>query len=1010
MLAVSSCILLAVAALAQNPTGTLIGHVTDGSLALPGVTVTASSPNLQGTRIATTSVEGDYILKFLPAGEYTVRFELQGFQTLETTVKMSAAQTQELNATMPQTHVTEEVTVAGSQETISIGTTASTTYTSDLVNKLPIPRDLENSVLLSPGVNANGPGGAITISGAQSYESLYLVNGVVVNENLRGQPLDLYVEDAVEETTTSTSGISAEYGRFAGGVVNTLTKSGGNDFHGSARVNFDNDKWTSKSPLTVSQEDKVNETYEATLGGYIFKDRLWFFAAGRDRSTTNASQTFFTNVPYTATEKLTRYEGKLTFSPTANHRFVASYMTRESNDGNYGFTPFMDLESVYDRKEPEDLGAFNYTGVLTSSLFVEAQYSQRHFTFQDAGSRYTDLDRGTVLLDGPLGAYYHSPVFCAVCPGSDEKRDNQDIIAKASWFLSTAGMGSHDIVFGVDRFDDKIDVNNYISGSSYWLQDDNIVVRDGTIYPQFFGGSFGSYVINWPIYSFSEGNTFRTDSVFINDKWRLNNNWSFNIGVRYDKNHGEDADGNIVSDDHKVSPRLGVTFDPFGDNSWQFDASYAKYVTALANSNNIATAGAQAGTPSILVYEYGNIDPGTGNPIPGLAAPPDINPDPDAATLLTQSEAIAQAFAWFNSLTQDQKNALLVQATIPGFGIKIPHSLASPSADEWTLGFTKLFGTSGQVRVDYINRKFHDFYVSRIDGTTGQVIDPNGIPADLTYIENDDHIERKKYDAVQLQGSYRVVPTLTLGGNYTWSHLRGNFVGENLGSGPIPPTDLQYPEYHQQSWYNPDGDLPTDQRHRARLFAVWDVLNTTHNRLSASLLQVFDSGLPYGAASTSGIIIGPYVTDAPEYVAPPGTVNYWFTARDKYRTDNIYSTDIALNYAFKVPAFGESVELFISPRVTNVFNRHGVINVNTTVYTAANPGMGLSPFDPFNTANPIECPQGASASQCSAMGANWQKGADFGKPLTATTGATYPFPNGDFQVPRTFVLSAGIRF
>jgi hypothetical protein len=991
--------------LAQNPTGTLAGHVTDGKAALPGVTVTASSPYMQGTRSAITTVDGDYIFKFLPPGDYAVKFELQGFQTLDTNVKVSAAQIQKLDATMPLAAVAEEVRVAGAYETVSSGTTASTTYASDFVNKLPIPRDLENSVLLSPGVNANGPGGAITISGAQSYESLYLVNGVVVNENLRGQPLDLYIEDAIQETTTSTSGVSAEYGRFAGGVVNTLTKSGGNDFHGSFRVNLDNDKWTSKSPLTVSQEDKVNETYEATLGGYIFKDRLWFFLAGRDRNTKNAEQTFYTNVPYTATEKLTRYEGKLTLSLTTSHRFVASYMTRESKDGNYGFTPFLDLASIYDRSEPEDLGAFNYTGVVTDTFFVEAQYSQRHFTFKDSGSRYTDIDRGTVLLDGPLGAYYHSPVFCAVCPGSDEKRDNQDFLAKGSWFLSTPGMGSHDIVFGVDRFEDKINVNNYISGSGYWLQDDNVIIRDGQIYPQFFGGSFGSYVINWPIYTFSNGDNFRTDSLFVNDRWRLSNNLTLNLGVRYDKNHGEDADGNIVSDDHKISPRLGITFDPTGTSEWQFDANYAKYVTAIANSNNIATAGAQAGTPSILVYEYGNLDPGTGEPIPGLAAPPDINPDANAANLVDQSGAIAQAFAWFNSLTQAQQNALLLQATIPGFGIKIPHSLASPSADEFTIGVSKQLATKGVVRVDYINRTFHDFYVSRTDGTTGQVVDPNGIPADLTYIENNDSIEHKKYEAAQIQASYRLLENLNLGGNYTWSHLRGNFVGENLGSGPIPPTDLQYPEYHQQSWYNPDGDLPSDQRHRARVWAVWDVLNTRHNRLSASLLQAFDSGVPYGAASTSGIIIGPYVTNAPDYVSPPATVNYWFTARDKYRTDNISSTDIALNYSFKVPALGEGVELFIAPRVTNVFNRQGVVAVNTTVYTAANSGKGLSPFDPFTTANPVECPQGAAASECSAMGANWQKGADFGKPLTATT-ATTP---GDFQLPRTFLISFGIR-
>ena len=201
--------------------------------------------------------------------------------------------------------------------------------------------------------------------------------------------------------------------------------------------------------------------------------------------------------------------------------------------------------------------------------------------------------------------------------------------------------------------------------------------------------------------------------MFINDKWRLNNNWSFNIGVRYDKNHGEDAAGNLVADDAQGQPAPRRDVRPFGDGEWQFNASYGKYVTAIANSNNIATAGAQAGTPSILVYLYDG---------------PDINPDPDAPTLLTQSEAIAQAFAWFNSLTQAEQNELLVQATIPGFGIKIPHSLASPSADEWTLGFTKLLGTAGQVRVDYINRKFHDFYVSRIDATTGQVSGPQRHP------------------------------------------------------------------------------------------------------------------------------------------------------------------------------------------------------------------------------------------------------------------------------------------
>jgi hypothetical protein len=376
---------------------------------------------------------------------------------------------------------------------------------------------------------------------------------------------------------------------------------------------------------------------------------------------------------------------------------------------------------------------------------------------------------------------------------------------------------------------------------------------------------------------------------------------------------------------------------------------------------------------------------------------------------VSQGDAIMQVFAWFDSLSQVQKNALLIQNTVPGVSVRIPHSLASPSADEWTVGFTKRLGVKGLLRLDYVNRRFHDFYASRIDAATGQGIDPLGNPYDIEYQVNDNGVFRRAYDALQLQGSYRFRENLSVAGNYTWSHLRGNYVGENLGSGPITPGDLQYPEYHQQRWYNPDGDLPQDQHHRARMWIVWDILSSPHNQLSVSVLQSFDSGTPYGAASSSGVLIGSYVDNPPPYASPPTTVNYWFTARDKYRTDNISSTDIALNYSFKLPSLGPNLEFFVEPRVTNVFNRHGVINVNTTVYTAANPGRGLSPFNPFTT-EPIECPQGAPASQCQAMGANWQLGPNFGTPLAATTGSTYPYPNGDFQMPRTFVISAGIRF
>jgi hypothetical protein len=111
LMCVIGILAVALPVMAQVPTGTLSGRVDDGTASLPGVLVTITSPALQGTKTATTSVNGDYIFSFLPPGEYKVKFELQGFQTQETTIKISAAQTATLNATMPQATVAEEVTV-----------------------------------------------------------------------------------------------------------------------------------------------------------------------------------------------------------------------------------------------------------------------------------------------------------------------------------------------------------------------------------------------------------------------------------------------------------------------------------------------------------------------------------------------------------------------------------------------------------------------------------------------------------------------------------------------------------------------------------------------------------------------------------------------------------------------------------------------------------------------------------------------------------------------------------
>jgi hypothetical protein len=829
-------------------------------------------------------------------------------------------------------------------------------------------------VLLTPGVSATGPGGGrnrpITIAGSQSYENLFLVNGVVVNENIRGQAFPLFIEDAIEETTTTVSGISAEYGRFGGGVVNVLTKSGGNEFHGSIRTAVTNQSWESETPLTTTQTNKDNYRYEGTLGGWMWKDHIWFFAAGRDFEDLTTAQTVITQVPFDRGDDQQRYEGKLTVSPSAGHRLVGSYINIKHDElGNF-FGNVMDTRSVVTRSLPQELAALNYTGVLSENFFVEAQYSERQFTFENSGSLFTDRIDGTLLVDSVTGRRWWSPTFCGVC--RPEERDNENFLLKGSYFLSTKSLGSHDIAVGYDTFTDIRAADNHQSGSDYRVLITNTIIRGTDLFPQLISGTNATRIQYNPIAISTKGTDFVTNSYFVNDRWRFNDEWSFNVGLRYDENDGKDAEGKAVAKDSKISPRLSLAYDPKADGDWVFRANYAKYVTAIANNQGDTTS--QAGNPAAFQWIYRG---------------PSINADPNAPNLVTADQALATIFAWFDSQGGPANTSNLVAVNIPGATTVILGSLDSPDTTEYAVGVSKRLGTRGVLRADYVRREGNDFYNTKVDRTTGQVVTPTGGLANRALVVNDDSLTKRTYDGLHTQFQYRT-DKLNLGGNYTLSWAKGNFDGETGPNGPIRDDSLSFPEYKDPSWNNPEGYLAIDQRHRVRAWAIYDVFSSGHHNLSVGLLQNYFSGSPYGAiggvdtrASSAGAPPGLVVN--PGYAIPPSAVTYYFTDRDAFRTDDITATDITVNYSFNWAAFGQDIEVFLQPEVLNLFDEQGVIGVDGTIQTATNTST-LQRFNPFTT-QPVE-------------GVHWRKGPNFGKPVVQT----------DYQQPRTYRFSVGFRF
>jgi hypothetical protein len=443
----------------------------------PARPATAKSPNLQGSREAVTSENGDYILTGLPSGPYTITFSLGGFQTQTRTVVLAPTQVVPLEVKLGPAQVTEEVTVTGrSADTLTKTAQIATNFSQDLISQLPTSRDLNSILMMAPGVHPTGPAGAFSFGGSVTFENLFLLNGVSINENIRGQAFDTAIEDAIQETTVANGGVSAEFGRFSGGVVNIITKSGGNQFSGSFRESLNNDKWRTLAPfeterLSTTPEpriDKVVPTSEYTLGGPVMRDRLWFFTSGRLRDESQGRTLIATNVPYEFREEQRRYEIKGTYSLNPKHRFQVNYNHHDRAQVNYSFNQnsTMDLRSLGTRRLPERLYAGTYSGMITPNFSVEALVSQRTLQFIGSGSKSTDLIEGTLLIDNSRagGARWWSDTFCGVC--TPEGRDSEDVFAKASYFVSTPRFGSHNLVFGYDTFNDIRTANNHQSGAT----------------------------------------------------------------------------------------------------------------------------------------------------------------------------------------------------------------------------------------------------------------------------------------------------------------------------------------------------------------------------------------------------------------------------------------------------------------------------------------------------------------------------------------------------------------
>ncbi|HVN33017.1 MAG TPA: TonB-dependent receptor, partial [Thermoanaerobaculaceae bacterium] len=640
---------------------------------------------------------------------------------------------------------------------------------------------------------------------------------------------------------------------------------------------------------------------------------------------------------------------------------VVSYIGFRENEDNSTFNPnILDTAMLVPVGYTHSLLAVHYGGVLSGRFLIEGQYSRLRSSIDQGGPELKDVLSGTWIFDKTRQARFHSPVGR---PNAPEHYDNDSWSVKASYFLATSAVGGHDLRVGLERLANLTRINPYFSGSDYDIRVPRAIVRGTDVFPVLGPGTAIEYN---PILTPSQGVRTATNSAFANDRVTLGRHWSLNLGVRYDKNDDRDGSGEIISRTGAWSPRLAVAFDPSGDGQLTLVAGYARYVSRNQDTLPVVWLPG-GGQPAYFGWRYEG---------------PCINCDPYAPTaqLVSTDEALRQLFAWFSSVGGPASTPTL-GALIPGFSTSLQAGgLRSPSVQELSLGAGFVFGSHGYLRADLLRRDWSDLYSSRIDLQTGQTPpDPYGNVFDIAVIGNSNELVRR-YEALQVQFAYSL-PAIRIGGSYTLSRLSGNSSPEWRCCAAVPATVLQYPEYVEASWNHPTGYLSSfgdpaqpaaDQRHRARLWIAGD-LTTGFGTITPSLLESVDSGLPYEAVGF--IDPTPWVNN-PGYQTPPTQVAYFFSRPAAFRTDTITRTDVAVTWALPV---GHGVQVFVKPEVLNLFNQQGVVSVDTTVAT-------LEPFDPFHE-KPVR-------------GMNYELGPYFGKPTSAA----------DYQLPRTFRFSAGIRF
>ncbi len=878
--------------LAQSASGAIFGQVESAA----NSTVVIQNVDTGLVRNVPVDSAGRYRAASLPTGKYKVTLQRDGtaVSSRDDVVVSIAGGTEVSFASAASAKSLEGVVVVASAlPTIDVSSVDTrTVFSAEQLSKLPSSRDVAAVALLAPSVVTNTAYGVPSFGGSASSENAYYINGYAVTNPLTAIGFSTLPFDAIDEMQVLTGGYGAEFGRSTGGVINITTKRGTNEWKGAVvgtwspealRANPRNVYYpktgyyptTDGTLLTYRNQNQYYlSTYGASLSGPLIKDRLFLYMSGEINKQSGASVGSSSSNPTAANGyntyhyKIPRWMAKLDWN--INDSNIVEMTAISDNKSyfsalskfNYADNSHNDVQSggVY-TKDGGEIYIGKYTGYITDDLTVTALYGKQTIKHVNDPWNY---DPSCPRLSGNTTPTNQMPgiTYNPTCQFS------ATVLPKGAMDETKGGrldveyrISDHSLRIGADKQKAHSVTGDMYAGGYVWVfqqtanKNAAINAGQGVGAPADAGGSGAGvpgatpnkgYFVRRQYYTHFADVEVEQSSQYIEDRWQVNNNLLLSLGLRNEQFTNYNGDHvSFVSQRHQLAPRLGASWDVFGDSSLKVFANAGRY--HLAPPNNVAVRGAAASLYTMEYFTYTGTDPRTGAPTGLVSIPVDKSkgytcPGSNAVSSNLECgespDPRTVAAKGMKSHFQDEYILGMQQQLSPAFtyGTKLTYRTLRSAIDDTctpTLGGACFLFNPGVANT---------FEEEQADGSFKEVTYTN---AQLGFPKL-----KRKYIALDLYAEHPFDGKWYGKVEYTLSHNFGNTEGQlasDLDTGSGGQADVS----QTQDWDLPQlmvgagGNLPNDRRHQIKAFGYFQI--TPEWRVGST--AVITSGRPASCTS-----------------------------------------------------------------------------------------------------------------------------------------------------------------